>query len=193
MVDAAPQKAIKWRAFLRAMHRDLGFLAVGLTFIYALSGLAVNHIEDWDPNFKDTENTHQMALPLPDSDEAIVMAVAAELQIDEPPADIYRAAPNRLDVAYENRTLHIDTTTGQVVEEGRSPRFLVRVANWLHLNRGKKAWTVIADLYAITLMLLAISGVVMLRGRRGIWGRGGLFLAAGVAVPILYVVFSGGP
>ena len=40
---------------LRALHRDFGYIAVGLTFIYALSGLAVNHIADWDPNFENYE------------------------------------------------------------------------------------------------------------------------------------------
>ena len=35
---------IRWRPWLRAIHRDVGYFSVGLTFIYALSGLAVNHI-----------------------------------------------------------------------------------------------------------------------------------------------------
>ena len=46
---AAP---FNWRAFIRGLHRDAGYLAVGLTVVYALSGLAVNHIAQWDSNFK---------------------------------------------------------------------------------------------------------------------------------------------
>ena len=34
----------RWRAWLRAVHRDFGYLAVGLTMIYAFSGIAINHI-----------------------------------------------------------------------------------------------------------------------------------------------------
>ena len=45
----------RWRGWLRAIHRDLGYLAVGFTLIYALSGIAINHIKDWDPNFHATE------------------------------------------------------------------------------------------------------------------------------------------
>ena len=37
------KSSFKWRAWLRAFHRDIGYVAVGLTFIYALSGIAVNH------------------------------------------------------------------------------------------------------------------------------------------------------
>ena len=36
------------RRYLRPLHRDFGYLIVGLTFVYAISGLAVNHIDDWN-------------------------------------------------------------------------------------------------------------------------------------------------
>ena len=71
--------------------------------------------------------------------------------------------------------------------------FLLRVANWLHLNRGKKAWTWVADGYAVLLLYLATSGLFMLPGKKGFFGRGAILFALGVAVPIGYVVFSGGP
>ena len=80
-----------------------------------------------------------------------------------------------------------------VVEEGQTPRLLLRVANWLHLNRGKQAWTYVADAYAVLLLYLAASGLFMLPGRKGLLGRGGLIALAGAAVPIVYVVLSGGP
>jgi hypothetical protein len=67
------------------------------------------------------------------------------------------------------------------------------VSNWLHLNRGKSAWTFIADAYAILLLGLAISGMFMLPGRRGLRGRGAVLVALGVSIPVLYVTLSGGP
>ncbi len=69
--------------------------------------------------------------------------------------DIYRADDTHLELVFEKRTLHVDTASGKVVEEGQDPRFFLRLANWLHLNRGKKAWTIIADGYAV---LAAIPG-----------------------------------
>jgi uncharacterized protein len=79
------------------------------------------------------------------------------------------------------------------VDEGQKPRFLLRIANWLHLNRGKKAWTYVADTYAAGLLFLAISGMFMLPGKNGMKGRGALLVLIGVAVPALYVTLSGGP
>ncbi len=44
--------AFKWRKWNRAIHRDFGYLFFGMTIIYALSGIAINHLDDWNPNYK---------------------------------------------------------------------------------------------------------------------------------------------
>jgi hypothetical protein len=181
------------RPWLRALHRDLGYLAVGLTVVYALSGIAVNHIADWDPNFDNFEANHQLALPLPADDQALAERLLTELAITDKPTEVYRSDTHEVSILLERRTFHVDTVTGAVLEDGQRPRFLLRVANWLHLNRGKKAWTYVADGYAAFLLLLAGTGLFMLPGRKGLIGRGGLLVALGVAVPVLYVTLSGGP
>jgi len=180
------------RALLRAIHRDVGYLAVGLTVVYALSGLAVNHIGQWDPNFTAHDRTVELG-PLTGSDDAIVGAVAQKLGINDPPREVYRAAPTEISVSYPHRTVHIDPTTGHVLDEGQDARFFLRAANWLHLNRGKKAWTYAADSYAAALLFLSISGLFMIRGKKGLLGRGALLVLAGMAIPIAYVTLSGGP
>ena len=42
---------MNWRRINHALHRDIGFLCVGLTLLYALSGIAVNHMHDWNANY----------------------------------------------------------------------------------------------------------------------------------------------
>ena len=181
------------RPWLRALHRDLGYLAVGLTVVYALSGIAVNHIADWDPNFDNFEAHHQLALPLPADDQALADRLLSELAVADRPTEVYRSDTDEVSILLDNRTFHVETRTGAVLEDGQRPRFLLRVANWLHLNRGKKAWTYVADGYAAFLLILAGTGLFMLPGRKGLIGRGGLLVALGVAVPVLYVTLSGGP
>jgi uncharacterized protein len=190
MDDSRAAKA-RWRPWLRAVHRDVGYLAVGLTLVYALSGLAVNHISDWDPNFKSYEHTSRVALPLPADDTAASRQVLAALHISETPRDVYRASPTQLEIAFDKRTVHVDSGSGRVVDEGQEPRFFLRAANWLHLNRGKKAWRWFADSYAVFLLYLALSGLFMLPGKRGIRGRGALFLLAGIALPLTYLALAG--
>lgn len=185
----------RWRAWLRALHRDAGYVAVGLTVIYAVSGLAINHIDDWNPNFKATEQTHQLALPLPAEEEPAMREVLRQLDISAEPTDFYLATDTQLEIELPgaNHVLHVDLDTGQAFEEVEEPRFFLRVANWLHYNRGKAAWTYIADGYAVFLLFLALSGLFMIKGRKGLIGRGAVLVLLGAAVPILYVHFSGGP
>ncbi|HUH01109.1 MAG TPA: PepSY-associated TM helix domain-containing protein [Kofleriaceae bacterium] len=190
-------RAIKrrWRAWLRAVHRDVGYLAIGLTVIYAVSGIAINHIDDWNPNFKASEETHQLALPLPTEEEPAMREVLRQLGISEEPNDFYLATDTQLEIELPgaNHAIHVDLDTGKAFEEVEEPRFFLRVANWLHYNRGKAAWTYIADGYAVFLLFLAISGLFMLKGRKGLIGRGAVLVLLGASVPILYIHFSGGP
>lgn len=185
-----------WRPWLRAVHRDIGYIAVGLTFIYALSGLAVNHLTDWsdgDASFKTYSATHELgagALTQAD-DQAIADELRKRLAIKETPREVYRAGPDELEVLFDKRTLHANTTTGRVVDEGQKPRFFLRVANWIHLNRGKKAWTYIADAYAAGLLVLAVSGIFMIAGKKGFLGRGAILVGLGIAVPVVYVALAG--
>ena len=183
----------RWRPWLRALHRDLGYLAVGLTLVYALSGLAVNHIADWDPNFRNYEVSHQVAAPLPADDRAAAEAVLRALSLDTALQDLFRVDEHELQILVDGATLHVRTDTGEVREEGQRPRLLLRIANWLHLNRGKKAWTYAADAYAVGLLTLALTGLFMIPGKKGLLGRGAALVALGVAVPVLYVALSGGP
>ncbi len=192
-VPVGKSKKWHWRPWLRAMHRDIGYLAVGLTFVYALSGLAVNHLTDWtdgDASFKTYSRTHELG-PLVGDDAAIAADLGRRLAIKEVPREIFRESVDRLDVIFDKRSLHANTTTGQVVDEGQEPRFVLRVANWLHLNRGKKAWTYFADGYAAGLLLLALSGMFMIAGKKGLLGRGAVLVAIGIAVPVAYVSLAG--
>jgi hypothetical protein len=181
----------QWRAILRAVHRDVGYAAVGLTFVYAVSGIAVNHIASWDPNFVNSTTTHELGGPIPDDDEAAKTAVLTKLGITDAPREVYREG-DELEILFEHRTLHVTVANGHVVDEGQKPRFFVRAANWLHLNRGKKAWTYFADSYAAGLLFLATSGLFMLAGKKGLFGRGMFFVAAGVAIPLVYLALVKG-
>jgi len=186
----------RWRAWLRAIHRDVGYLAVGLTVIYAVSGIAINHIGDWDPNFAKETVQRSVELPIPTGDEeAATQKVLASLKITAEPRDFFFETDEQLEIFFDEkeRTLIVDVTTGAVTETYKSERIFLRVANWLHYNRGKSAWTYIADGYAFFLLFLAISGIFMLKGRKGFLGRGAILILIGAAVPIIYVSCASGP
>jgi len=188
------RRRLALRPWLRALHRDFGYLVVGLTFVYALSGLAVNHIADWDPNFIEREETLSLGAPLPAEDvELAAQRIATATGLRQPLDSVERASDDELEVRSGGTTVTAELSKGALLVRERRPRPLLRMANWLHLNRGKKAWTTIADGYAVLLLFLATSGVFMLPGRKGLVGRGGVLVLLGFALPVFYVVLSGGP
>ncbi len=182
----------RWRAWLRAVHRDVGYLALGFTVIYSLSGIAMNHIDDWDPNFHATETTRKIA-PIPDelSDADAVKRIAGVAGHTGKIDDVFRAGDEvRLTYADGSKVTAIgDSVTIQT----RRDRLFFRVADWLHATRGKQAWKFIADAYAVLLFYLAISGIFMIKGRLGLRWRGATLIAIGLAAPLGYIVLSGGP
>jgi hypothetical protein len=182
----------RWRAWLRAAHRDVGYLAVGFTIIYAVSGLAMNHLDDWDPNFHASEYQVTIAPIAPDApDAAAVAAITAAAKIDGAPSDVFRAGDEvRLEYPSGSKVTAIGDT---VTVQKREARFFLRVANWLHATRGKQAWKYIADAYAVLLLYLAISGIFMIKGKLGLRWRGSILIAVGLTAPVGYLVLSGGP
>ncbi len=188
MVD--PKK--RWRAWLRAVHRDFGYLAIGFTVIYAVSGIAQNHIEDWgDVSYKATERTLSMAaIPEGTSDEAAVKLVADAGGLGEPQTSSRAGDEIRLEYPNGNKVTAIGMT---VTVQTRSRRAFIGIANWLHTAKHKKAWKYVSDTFAVLLLYLAFSGIFMIKGRLGLRWRGTILISIGFAVPIGYVALAGGP
>ena len=180
----------RWRAWLRAFHRDFGYLAIGFTVIYAVSGIAQNHIEDWGEVSYRTYETTKTIAPIADdlSDEAAVAKVAALVDFGKPTTTFRAGDEIRLEYANGAKVTAIGD---QVTIQGRERRAFIGVANWLHTARNKKGWKYVADIYAVLLLYLAISGIFMIKGKLGLKGRGAFLISAGVAVPIAAVLMSG--
>jgi hypothetical protein len=183
-----PGSAVWWRKWNRIVHRDLGYLCAGLTVVYAVSGVAVNHVRDWNPNFSITHDTIQVPVvtgtAIPTGYDVEVLAAAG---IVESPRGTFRPDPGTLRVFIEDGVVEVDLANGRGVVERVRERALLREANFLHLNQPRALWTWVADLFAVALAVLAVSGLFMIRGRKGITGRGAWLTAAGVLVPLVFL------
>ena len=80
-------------------------------------------------------------------------------------------------------------TTGRGTLKTITRRAVLFELNALHLNNLKGVWTYVADVFAVALMFLALTGMTMMKGDRGIAGRGKWFVGAGLTVPIAFVVY----
>ena len=54
---------MNWRKWLRILHRDLGYFIVGITLIYAVSGILLNHRHDFNPDFRIITKEVKLNLP----------------------------------------------------------------------------------------------------------------------------------
>lgn len=179
---------MRLRKIIIATHRDLGYLFAGLTVMYAISGVAVNHIHHWNPSFDIDWTVHQVGAFDSGADEAIVAQVLEHLEIEEQPNAVIRTAPERLEIFLEGRTLQVDTSSGRVADERVSTRPVLFELNYLHLNNAKGLWTWVADAYALGLLILALTGIFILRGKKGLGGRGRWLLLTGVAIPVVFLI-----
>lgn len=186
---------MKWRKLVRVLHRDIGYAATALTLAYSLSGLAVNHIDDWNPNFS-FETVEVDIGPLPTSSYDEMQAhVVQRLEIDPqlvkgrfmetqtPEGDQFRVFFG------EGEEVAVDTVTGKGSIKRISTHPVLYEVNVLHLNTIKGWWTWVADLFAVSLIVLAITGMLMIKGRLGFWGRGKWFVAAGLAIPVGFIAY----
>lgn len=82
--------------------------------------------------------------------------------------------------------LEVDVLTGEAVLGSVKRRPIMGALSRLHYNP-EKAWTVFSDIFAGALVLIIISGLIMLKGRHGLWGIGGIELLVGILLPLLFL------
>jgi len=185
--DSPTRRRFKWRRWNNILHRDVGYFCVALTVIYAISGVAVNHIQDWNPNYK-IERVEETFEPFPVSDRATMVAHSIEVLGLPSPKESFRPAPETVQLFYDGWSVEVHALEGSAIVERPRDRFLLRDANYLHLNHARGLWTWFADAYAILLLLLAVTGIFVLKGKKGFSGRGKWFVAAGLVLPVLFLV-----
>ncbi|HKJ29696.1 MAG: PepSY-associated TM helix domain-containing protein [Desulfuromonadales bacterium] len=178
---------MSWRRWNYLLHRDIGFLCIGLTLLYAISGVAVNHIQQWNPSYS-VERVETNIGPVVGNPADAATALTILERLSEPGKleSSYRPDRNSLQLFVEGRSITVDLPSGHVVHDRAIPRPVLREMNFLHLNHPKKAWTWFADLYAIALAFLAISGLFMLR--RKTLRRGLVLTGVGVVVPVFFLI-----
>lgn len=181
---------INWRKINNVLHRDVGYFFVGMTIIYSLSGIALNHIDDWDPNYI-IENRQVLVDPnlLHRSMNAVeIEQIVADLGVDKRIKKHYYPNPHNLKIFLHGGSLTINLASGKGFLETVDRRPVFYEVNYLHYNHTKFLWTWFSDLFAVGLTLLAITGLFVLRGKNGLRRRGVWFVLVGILIPLVFLV-----
>lgn len=170
-------------------HRDVGYFLSGLILIYCLSGIALNHVNEWNPDFvierkKVTIDRVYAADEVTPEVAARFGALVGETEYrirDFPTA-------SQVKIYYDNASLLVDLNTREGEYERLTRRPVFFQANLLHRN-SVQGWKWAADLFSVLLILLTLTGVFLLKGKNGIGGRGKWLVLAGMAPPVAAILF----
>ncbi len=177
----------KLRKFNRDTHRDLGYFFVALIFVYSLSGIAINHINDWNPSYVVNIDTYNTSEDLSQGiDKKKAKKILKEVGVSNRYLKHYSPDGQICKIFVKNGNVLINTSTKEVKAELVQRRTLFHAVNWLHYNPNK-VWTWISDIFAVSLILLAISGMFILKGKNGLKWRGTILIVSGILLPIIFV------
>lgn len=172
--------------WFRIIHRDLGFLMVGICLVYGISGILLNHMNGKDPAFKTEQKTIYLDKNLNKDELNKQWNANANLPTLK---KIIPADNNNLRITYTGGMATYNAETGVIEYEINKKRTLIYWINKLHYNQ-VKGWSPMADLFAISLIFFAVSGLVMVKGKKGITGIGKWYLIIGIFIPVIYVILS---
>jgi len=172
----------------RITHRDVGYLIAGLTIIYALSGIALNHKHDWNPNyvFENRPFKTDIKISKDSFDDATAKDILKKIGLASEFKASYFPAGNKATIFINGGFVQINAVTGEGIVERISKRPLFYQINFLHYNPGVW-WKYFSDIYCISLILVTITGLFLVKGRNGITKRGAILTIIGIILPLLFL------
>lgn len=178
----------KLRRINADLHRDIGYFLSGLIVIYCISGIALNHINDWNPDFVIQKRSLTLQRGYLQSEVTPGVLREFTLMVGEETARVHDfPTTNHVKLYFDNASLLVDLAGKTGTYETVRRRPLIYQANVLHRN-SVKGWKWASDVFGALLIFVTISGWFMLRGRYGVLGRGKWFIAAGMLPPVVAIV-----
>ena len=181
-----------WTKLNRWIHRELGFLFFGMTIIYGLSGIALNHgvARHWNPGIVSRSESFDYPAPLEKTtvNRDVVEQILEITGEGNNFKQYYFPSDEYLMIYLKGGHINVHLPTGKLSVTKVRNRPVFKEVNYLHYNKPKKLWTWFSDLYAFGLILLALSGLFLVKGKKGITGRGGIITVIGVLIPLAFLV-----
>ncbi|NCC99080.1 MAG: peptidase [Bacteroidia bacterium] len=170
----------KIQRWLRILHRDIGYFAVGITLVYALSGFFLSH-KNIFPATKTVK--YEIELPKNLNGRKIEFYWNANTSVK---LNHYKESENGIRLFVEGGNGYYDKTSGKTSYEIYKKHPIISFLNQLHSNQ-KEGWIHIADSYVFVLVFLSISGLFMVNGKNSFLKRGVWLMILGIILVLLFI------
>lgn len=181
----------RWiRKWSRILHRDIGFFFIGTTLIYGISGIALNHLSDWNPNYSVTIKKASIASDSLNTEltKSEVLRIVETLDSKENYKQHYFPNNEQLKIFLKGgSSIMVHLPTGNSTVELVKRRPLIYESNYLHYNPNR-FWTWFSDAFAAALILFALTSLFMVKGKNGLKGRGGIYTLLGILIPLIFLI-----
>jgi hypothetical protein len=177
---------------LRNLHRDLGYFYIGLIVSFAISGLMMNHREFWHPE-KYTTQTKAVEVQLPEEsalNEDFAKDLGKKLGIeDKMRRQMLRKGTYKISFVNHDVEIDVKTGKGEIVSFFKTP--IISQTMTLHKTTSN-FWIYYSDIFALSLIIIALTGTIMIKAGKFSWkNRGWKLAVAGVVFPLLFLLLFG--
>lgn len=181
---------MKIKRLMFTIHRDAGFFFAGLILIYAISGVALNHVGSWDPDFSVERREYKIdnnieKNKITKTDIVNLSKLSGEhgkYYLYDFPTD------STMKIYFDNASLEVFFKEHKSVYEKVSKRAFFYQINKLH-RAVNDTWIVIADIFAGFLVLLTVSGFIIAWRKKYLLPRGIILIALGILLPLFFIFF----
>lgn len=180
-----------FRKWNRILHRDIGYFFFGMTIIYCVSGIALNHKKDWNPNYDISYKDFTINENLTKSTVTIewVKSLLKIYHEEDHYKKYFFPDSQTLKIFIDNGSVSVNLNSREGYIEKISKRPFFFEINFLHYNPGRW-WMWFSDIFCVSMIIIAISGLFIIAksknslSKRGIW-----FVLAGLLIPVLALIF----
>ena len=173
---------------VRNTHRDVAYFYLGLIIAFSISGIFLNHRQDWHPR-RYTYNTKEIKVKLPDNQEMIndefIGSFTTENEIDDQ-LRRFQLGETSLRISYVSNDVEIDLATGDGKITTYKTTPVLGQMTKLHVDTSSW-WIYYSDIFGVAMLTIAITGMFIQTGDKSFQKRGWKLAAIGLLFPLIFL------
>jgi hypothetical protein len=172
----------------RNTHRDIAYFYVGLIISFSLSGIFLNHRQQWHPRrytYERRDIRIGSRLDASVVNDAFVAQFTKAHQIDDALRQ-FSLDGEILRISYANHDVQLDISTGEGRIEAYRTTPLLGQMTILHQDTSNW-WIYYSDIFGVAMLIIAITGMFIERGRNSFRSRGWKLALTGIVFPLVFL------